>query len=127
MSFGVGTLKDYRAVRGIQLVARAFSAAEMGLPIMSSEEQAKKLNNEYVERLKEFGLSDPQKIPIDMRIDDIKAWPKINLGNIFAYILSTRDFDTEYVGKYKDQKAYAYETFLLRLYRRTKHTGIRCT
>ena len=117
LSFGVGTLKDYLALWGIassgykkiQLVARAFSAAEMGLPIiMSSEEQAKKLNNEYVERLKEFGLSDPQKIPIDMRIDDIKAWPKINLGNIFAYILSTRDFDTEYVGKYKDQKAYAY-------------------
>lgn len=117
MSFGVGTLKDYLAVRGIassgynkiQLVARAFSAAEMGLPIiMSSEEQAKKLNNEYVERLKEFGLVDPQKIPIDIRIDDIKAWPKINLGNIFAYILSTRDFDTDYVGKYKDQKAYAY-------------------
>ena len=52
MSFGVGTLKDYLAVWGIassgykkiQLVARAFSAAEMGLPIiMSSEEQAKKL------------------------------------------------------------------------------------
>ena len=27
---------------------------------------------------------------------------------LVAKELSTRDFDTEYVGKYKDQKAYAY-------------------
>ena len=51
MSLVVGTLKDYLAVRGIalsgykkiQLVARAFSVAEMGLPIiMSSERTSKK-------------------------------------------------------------------------------------
>ena len=35
-------------------------------------------------------------------------WPKINLGNIFEYILGLRDFNKEYIGKYKDQKAYSY-------------------
>ena len=35
-------------------------------------------------------------------------WPKINLGNIFQYILSTRDFDSDNIGKYEDQKAYSY-------------------
>ena len=34
--------------------------------------------------------------------------PPVNLGNIFEYILSMREFNNEYIGKYKDQKAYSY-------------------
>ena len=30
------------------------------------------------------------------------------MGNIFAFILHKRDFNTDYIGKYKDQKAYSY-------------------
>ena len=36
------------------------------------------------------------------------VWPKVNLGNIFEYILRMKEFDKEYIGKYKDQKAYSY-------------------
>ena len=32
----------------------------------------------------------------------------ITMGNIFSYILQYKDFNTNYVGKYKDQKAYSY-------------------
>ena len=34
--------------------------------------------------------------------------PKVNLGNIFEYILRMKEFDKEYMGKFKDQKAYSY-------------------
>ena len=36
------------------------------------------------------------------------VWPKVNLGNIFEYILRMKEFDKEYIGKYKDQKACSY-------------------
>ena len=36
------------------------------------------------------------------------AWLKVNLGNIFEYILRMKEFDKQYIGKYKDQKAYSY-------------------
>ena len=36
------------------------------------------------------------------------VWLKVNLGNIFEYILRMKAFDKEYIGKYKDQKAYSY-------------------
>eukprot|EP00795_Rhopilema_esculentum_P005742 gene5743-11002_t len=66
-------IQDFLTVRGVsvsnytkvELVARAFSAAEMGLPIeMSSQDQAELLQQE--------------------------------------------NFNVEYVGKYKDRKAYSY-------------------
>ena len=30
------------------------------------------------------------------------------MRNIFAFILHKKDFNTDYVGKYKDQKAFSY-------------------
>ena len=117
LDMGVNSLKDYLTIRGIsvsnykkvELVARAFSAAEMGLPIvMSSEDQAKLLKEDYVKRLKDMDLPDPNEIKDEGKKDDISLWPTITLGNIFEYILSVRDFNVEYVGKYKDQKAYSY-------------------
>ena len=36
------------------------------------------------------------------------VWPKVNLRNIFDYILKMKEFYKEYIGKYKDQKAYRY-------------------
>ena len=41
-------------------------------------------------------------------IDDLTKWPYITLENIFSYILNRRDFDADYIGKYKDQKAFSY-------------------
>ncbi len=38
----------------------------------------------------------------------ITTWPTLDLGKIFAFILSKKEFDNEYVGKYKLCKAYSY-------------------
>ena len=117
VNMGLNNLKDYLTIRGIsvsvykkaELVARAFSAHGMGLPvILSTEEQAKVLKKDYRKRLIEFGLSDPLEISADKKIDDMTTWPPISLGHIFEYILNVRDFNTEYIGKYKDQKAFSY-------------------
>ena len=81
----------------------------MNLPIViSSEEQAVILKKEYDNKLKEFQLPEPFSIGKEERIDNMMLWPRVNLGNVFQYILSTRDFDSNYIGKYKDQKAYSY-------------------
>ena len=88
------------------MVARAFLAAEMDiLLIKSTEEQAQKLNEEYRKKLKDYNLPDPCKISNSEKIDDVKLWPLVNLGNNFEYILSMREFNNGYIGKYKDQKA----------------------
>lgn len=52
--------------------------------------------------------SDPNNIPHDAWIDDVKQWPEIDDGKLFSYILRTKAVDVEYIGKYKDQKAYSY-------------------
>ena len=81
----------------------------MNLPIvLTSEEQTTLLKEEYRKRLAEYALPDPKQIPSDSKVDDITSWPPITLGSIFEYILNVRDFNTEYIGKYKDQKAYSY-------------------
>ena len=113
----INHVKDYLTGRGIstssytkiELVARAFSASEMDIPIIqSTEEQAQMLNEEYRKKLQDYNLLDPCKISNREKIDDVKLWPPVNLGNIFEYILSMREFNNEYIGKYKDQKAYSY-------------------
>ena len=93
----------------IELVARANSAAEMDLPmILSSADLTKNLEEEYSKRLREFNILDLRNIEKELRVDDLTVWPKVNLGNIFEYILRMKEFDKEYIGKYKDQKAYSY-------------------
>ena len=51
---------------------------------------------------------NPNTIPHDAWIDDVKAWPEVDDGKLFSYILRTKAVDVEYIGKYKDQKAYSY-------------------
>ena len=53
-------------------------------------------------------LPDPKLISEDQKIDNLTTWPPVTLGQIFQYILNKREFDSEYIGKYKDQKAYSY-------------------
>ena len=109
-------LQDYLSARGlkttgrkIELVARAFAAFEMKLPIIaSSEKQQKKLKHDYENRLQKFKICDPLSIEPSKRIDDILQWPHMDTGVIFAYILKVKDCDLECVGRYKDQKAYSY-------------------
>ena len=112
----VNNLKDYLTVRGIsvsgynkiKLVARAYSATEMDLPIILSSADLTKKLEEYRKRLREFNILDPKNIEKELQVDDLTVWPKVNLGNIFEYILRMKEFDKEYMGKYKDQKAYSY-------------------
>ena len=69
-SMNVNNLKDYLTVRGIsvsgynkiELVARAYSATEMDLPIiLSSADLTDNLKEEYSKRLREFNIFDPKK------------------------------------------------------------------
>ena len=88
----INHLKDYLTVREIStssytktgLVARGFSAVEMDIPIVqSTEEQAQTLNEKYGKKLKDCNLPDRCKISNSEKIDDVKLWPPLNLGNIF--------------------------------------------
>ena len=113
LQLGMNCLQDYLSARGlnttgrkIELVARAFAAFEMKLPI--KEEQQKKLKLDYENRLQKFKICDPLSIEPSKRIDDILQWPHMDTGVIFAYILKVKDCDLECVGRYKDQKAYSY-------------------
>eukprot|EP00795_Rhopilema_esculentum_P011011 gene11011-19856_t len=115
LSFSVIALRSFLSVDGIpssgyskvELVTWAFSACEMNLPfIMSIEKQTSALKKDYENKSKELGLPDRFCIGKEKRIDNI--WPKVNLGNIFQYILRTRNFDSDYMRKYKDHKAYSY-------------------
>ena len=56
----------------------------------------------------EYGLTDKLKVPISERTKNTFNWPRINLGHIFYYTLKTRDFQRDYIGCYKDEKAYSY-------------------
>ena len=41
--------------------------------------------------------------------DDLKQFPKINIGQVFSFILKAKSFSTEYIGQYKIKKAYSYD------------------
>ena len=105
LAMGKSNLEDFLAVRGIsksgrkiELVAKAFSAVQMNLPIVfSSEEMQKRLNSEYLARLQRYGIVDPREIPTGQRNDDITKWPPITLGRVFEYILKCKDFETDYI------------------------------
>eukprot|EP00795_Rhopilema_esculentum_P013367 gene13367-4222_t len=81
----------------------------MKLPILaSSAEQQAKLKIDYENRLTRFNICDLESVGVAERSDDVLKWPKIDVGTIFSYILKVRDFDYDYIGRYKDQKAYSY-------------------
>ena len=59
----------------------------MDLPIiLSSADLTEKLEEEYSKRLRECNMFDPKNIEKELRVDDLTAWLKVNLGtflNIF--------------------------------------------
>ena len=115
LDLSMGNLKDYLSLRGlsttgrkVELVARAFSAFEMKLPVQVSQEQhLASLQREFQDRLRKYDLSDPKSSDTTW-VDDMTKWPPVDLGKIFAYILSNKEFDSDYIGKYKNEKAYSY-------------------
>ena len=75
----------------------------------SQKQIYQQMKEEYSRRLTSNGIkSDPNNIPYDALIDDVKQWPEVDVGKLFSYILKTKAVDVEYIGKYKDQKAYSY-------------------
>ena len=83
--------------RKIKLVALAFAAFEMELPIIVSlEEQQKKLKLDDENRLQKFKICDPPSIEPSKIIDDILEWPHIDTGVVFAYILKLKDCNLEH-------------------------------
>ena len=92
----------------IELVARAYSTGEMDLPIiLPSADLTRNLDEEYSKGLREFNIVDPKNIKKELRVANLTAWPKVNLRHIFEYILRMTEFDKEYIGKYKDHRAYS--------------------
>ena len=55
------------------------------------------LKGDYGVSLLKAGLTAADKV------DNVMLWSKINLDNIFEYILSLRDYNNEYIGKYKER------------------------
>jgi len=97
--------------RKIELVALAYSAFVSNTPIIyTEEEKSTNLKKEYAEKLKRHNIKkDPLSVTSDCLVDDVTKWPSVDLGKVFSYILKLKEFDAEYIGKYKDQKGYSYD------------------
>ena len=114
LDLSVKQLNDFLAVCGIstsgrkvELVAKAFAAVELGLSIIDSTvDQQKMLEKNYQSKISELNLPDPKQV--DKLVDDMTKWPMITLGSIFAYISNKKEFNADYIGKYKDQKSYSF-------------------
>ena len=101
-AMSVQMLKDFLSVRGlatsgkkkVELVALAYSSVILNIPIQATQvDLARDLKRDYDACLLKAGLTlDPNDIPTENKVDNLMWWPKINLGNIFEYILSLRDY-----------------------------------
>ena len=92
-----------------ELVAQAFTAWELQIPkIISDEEIQAKLREEYNNRLKKHDLKDPKIHHESAWKKDMSQWPLVDLGKLFEYILDNREFGSDYIGKHKTQEAYSY-------------------
>ena len=112
----IGHLKVFLSARGLsctgskqQLVSRCFVAWESKTPLKFTEkQQLSRLQTEYDTRLKEANIDDPRSFKDEVWSSDVKNWPKVDLGEIFSFVLSRREHDIDFVGHYKTQKAYSY-------------------
>ena len=111
----LGELKDYLSLRGLsvtgkkrELVARAFSACERNVRVVVSDEELRSRPTvEYQQRIKSLPR-DPRLIAEDEWRNYMTTWPALDLGKVFSFILSKKEFDSDYVGKYKVCKAYSF-------------------
>ena len=113
----ISSLEDFLALRGLkqsgqkaEVIARAFGAYELNIPTKFTQEKIyNKASEEYTKRLKTNRLkTDPNELPKQAWLHDVQKWPKIDDGKLFSYILRVKAVDVDYIGKYKDQKAYSY-------------------
>ncbi|CAH3115328.1 unnamed protein product, partial [Porites lobata] len=85
LGWTVSSLKDFLSLRGLkqtgrksELIARAFGAYELNVPVKFSQEQIyQQIKDEYSRRLTKNEIrSDPNMLPSDAWIDDVKEWPE---------------------------------------------------
>ena len=90
------------------LAARALFAREQSIKCVATGVQVlETLKKDYSKLLVNFGIEDDPLISENFA-DDIKSWPKTNIGQIFSYILASKTFETEYIGHYKLRKAHSF-------------------
>ena len=115
----ITSLQNFLSLRGLskseikdELIARAFGAYELNVLVKVPQEViSTELNKEYQRRLSHNNAPDPNKICPDQWIDDVTLWPDLDQGKLFSFILKKKAVDSEYIGNYKDQKAFSfYET-----------------
>ena len=88
------------------MIDRDFAATKLKLDIIPSSESQSNLLQNSTKKLKELGIPDPKTVR-ENAIDDVIQWPQVTSGSIFAYIFKKKDFDGDYIQKYKDQKAFS--------------------
>ena len=116
MELSVKQISDYLSVRDlstsekmVELIAQTFAALELKFGIVESTESHKiKLQAQCDNELSELEIPAPKLIEKLKWIDYLTKWPYITLGNIFSYFLKKRDFNADYIGKYKDKKSFSY-------------------
>jgi predicted NodU family carbamoyl transferase len=74
----------------------------------TEKQQLSRLQTEYDTRLNEANIYDPSSFKDEIWSSDVKNWPKVDLVQIFSFVLSRKEQDIAFVGHYKTQKAYSY-------------------
>ena len=93
----------------VELVARTYTTMELNIAVIkTAEEQEKKLKQLHTDKLKALDLCEPNSVPMENRKDLVAEWPSVTMGSIFSYILKKKNFDSEYISKYKNQKAFSF-------------------
>ena len=98
MGLGAHTLTNFLTVRGLkttgkkaELVARAFSAVELNLPIIqSTEQQQVLLKDEYGKKLARYDIPDPRDVDNAERSDNVTKWPNIYIQSLLYFAPLTR-------------------------------------
>lgn len=115
LGWTISSLKDFLSLRGLKQSGRKpeldeYDTYELKAPVKFFQEQVyRQIKEEYSRRLTANGIkTDSNNIPHDAWIDNLKQWPKLDDGKQFSYFLRTKAVDLEYIGKYRDQKAYSY-------------------
>ena len=72
---------------------------------MSLKELMSELKREYSSRLNKCNLNDPRSIGSADLKDGFTTWPRVDYGNIFAFLYLNKDKKVDFVGKYDTHKA----------------------
>ena len=115
MELSNGELMYYLRQRGLPITgnhgtlsARALIAFEQKASIIITAEKLNEaLRKDYQTILTTYNIPGDPCDFIEWN-DDMKKWPKTNIGQIFIFFKKKKAFSSEYIGQYKVRKAYTY-------------------